>query len=165
MVAAVAAVAAVRAEPRRRWPARRSATPTRLLDFLDGAGGVETVANAILDTIRSGIDPEVTGDLAVAFEITEEEAVHRWVLASRSDANAATLASGAGAGAASLGVRMSGPDLLRLSLGQLDPIEGVMSGRVVLSGDLEQLGRLGSVFAAPGAAAPAAPAPTVVAAG
>ena len=49
---------------------------------------------------------------------------------------------------ASLSMRLSGPDLLRLALGQLDPIEGVMAGRIVLAGDLEQVMRLGSIFSA-----------------
>jgi putative sterol carrier protein len=50
--------------------------------------------------------------------------------------------------AAALSMRISGTDLLRLALGQLDPIEGVMGGRISLTGDLEQVMRLGSIFAA-----------------
>jgi len=68
------------------------------------------------------------------------------VLGSMAEASGATL--DLGDAIALLSMRLSGPDLLRLALGQLDPIEGVMNGRIVLAGDLEHVMRLGSIFSA-----------------
>jgi ATP-binding cassette subfamily B protein len=121
-------------------------TDDELEAFLLGAGGVEAMAHSILDALRSAIDPAVVGDLTVAFEIGDGEALHRWVLASVAEASAATLERAEVEAALSL--RLSGPDLLRLALGQLEAIDGVMSGRIVLAGDLEHIVRLGSIFAA-----------------
>jgi hypothetical protein len=121
-------------------------TDEELEAFLVGAGGVPAMAHSVLGALRGSIDPGQVGDLTVAFEITDGDEVHRWVLGSEADASGATLVPGEGT--AALSMRLSGPDLLRLALGQLDPIEGVMAGRIVLAGDLEQVGRLGAVFSA-----------------
>jgi ATP-binding cassette subfamily B protein len=121
-------------------------TDEELEAFLAGAGGVEAMAHSILDALRSAIDPGVVGDLTVAFDVGDGERRHRWVLASQADASAATLEKAQMEAALSLS--LSGPDLLRLALGQLDAIDGVMSGRIVLAGDIEHIVRLGSIFAA-----------------
>ncbi len=121
-------------------------TDEELEAFLVGAGGVQAMAHSVLDALRGSIDPGQVGDLTMAFEIIDGDGHHRWVLASAIDAAGATLELGDGS--ASLSMRLSGPDLLRLALGQLDPIEGVMAGRIVLAGDLEQVMRLGSIFSA-----------------
>jgi ATP-binding cassette subfamily B protein len=122
-------------------------TDEELETFLVGAGGVEAMAHAVLDALRSAIDPGQIGDLTVAFEVGDGDGHHRWVLTSAAEASAATLVREDDL-IASLSMRLSGPDLLRLTLGQLDPIEGVMSGRIVLAGDLEQVMRLGQIFQA-----------------
>ena len=121
-------------------------TDEELEVFLVGAGGVEAMAHSILDALRSAMDPAVVGDLTVAFEVGDGDVHHRWVLSSVTEASAATLERAEIDAALSL--RLSGPDLLRLALGQLEAIDGVMSGRIVLAGDLEQIVRLGSIFAA-----------------
>jgi ABC-type transport system involved in Fe-S cluster assembly fused permease/ATPase subunit len=121
-------------------------TDEELEAFLVGAGGVEAMAHSVLEALRSGIDPGQVGDLTVAFEVGDGDGHHRWVLGSVADAAGGTLERGDGP--ASLSMRISGTDLLRLALGQLDPIEGVMAGRIVLAGDLEQVVRLGAIFAA-----------------
>jgi hypothetical protein len=122
-------------------------TDEELDAFLVGAGGVEAMAHSILDALRSAVDPAVVGDLTVAFEVGDGDGGrHRWVLASAAEANAATLDKADHEAALSLA--LSGPDLLRLAIGQLDAIEAVMDGRIVLTGDLEQIVRLGDIFAA-----------------
>jgi hypothetical protein len=103
------------------------------------------MAHSVLEALRSGIDPGQVGDLTVAFEVGDGDGHHRWVLGSVADAAGGTLERGDGP--ASLSMRIGGTDLLRLALGQLDPIEGVMAGRIVLAGDLEQVVRLGAIFA------------------
>jgi hypothetical protein len=123
-------------------------TDEELEAFLVGAGGVEAMAQSILDALRSGIDPAVVGDLTVAFEVGDGDGRHRWVLASAADANAATLEKAEADVDAALSLGLSGPDLLRLAIGQLDAIDAVMTGRIVLTGDLEQVVRLGQIFAA-----------------
>jgi ATP-binding cassette subfamily B protein len=122
-------------------------TDEELDAFLVGAGGVEAMSHSILDALRSAIDPAVVGDLTVAFDVGDGDGGHhRWVLSSSADADAATLERAEIEAALSLG--LSGPDLLRLALGQLDAIDGVMTGRIVLAGDLEQIVRLGQIFEA-----------------
>jgi ATP-binding cassette subfamily B protein len=121
-------------------------TDEELEAFLVGAGGVKAMAHSVLDALRGSIDPGQVGDLAVAFEVGDGDEHHRFVLASKADAVAATL--DVGDVVAALSLRLNGPDLLRLALGQLDPIEGIMSGRIVLAGDLEQIVRLGQIFSA-----------------
>ena len=120
-------------------------TDEELVAFLAAAGGVEVVAHGILDALRSAVDPASAGAMTVAFEVGEGDSHHRWVLVSDPDASGATLETAA-AREAALTIRLDGPDLLRLALGQLDPIEGVMTGRLALSGDLEQVARLGQLF-------------------
>jgi putative sterol carrier protein len=126
-------------------------TDEELEAFLVGAGGAGELTRAVLDTLRSGIDPAVVGDLAVAFEVVDGDEVHRFVLVSEESAAGAVVHEGGHD--ANLTLRIGGPDLLRLAVGKLDPIEGVMAGRIQLTGDLEQVARLGEVFAA-GAAIP-----------
>jgi putative sterol carrier protein len=121
-------------------------TDEELEAFLVGAGGAEALARSILDALASAVDPGVVGNLSVAFEVTEADAVHRLVIVSDEDADSAVVEHGDRE--AMLALRIAGPDLLRLALGQLDPIEGVMNGRIQLSGDLEQVARLGQLFAA-----------------
>ena len=121
-------------------------TDEELETFLVGAGGIEAMAHSVLDALRSAVDTGQVGDFAVAFEVTDGDGHHRWVLGSEIDAAAATLERGDGL--AALTMRISGTDLLRLALGQLDPIEGVMGGRIVMAGDLEQITRLSQIFAA-----------------
>jgi putative sterol carrier protein len=121
-------------------------TDEELESFLVGAGGVQAMAESILDAIRLAIDPAVVGDLSVAFKIRDGDQHHRWVLVSATDASGATLDMSDMEAMISMSV--SGPDLLRLALGQLEAIEGVMSGRIVLAGDLEHVVRLGAIFAA-----------------
>ena len=121
-------------------------TDEELEAFLVGAGGAEQLARAILDTLRSGIDPVVVGDLSVAFEVVDDDDLHRLVLVSKESAAGAVVHEDDRD--ADLTLRIAGVDLLRLALGQLDPIEGVMAGRIVLTGDLEQVARLSQIFAA-----------------
>jgi len=121
-------------------------TDEELEAFLIGAGGARELARAILDTLRSGIDPAVVGDLSVAFEVLDGDDVHRLVLVSEEEALGAVVHEDDRE--ADLVLRIAGIDLLRLALGQLDAIEGVMNGRIQLTGDLEQVARLGQIFAA-----------------
>jgi ATP-binding cassette subfamily B protein len=121
-------------------------TDEELEAFLVGAGGVRAMALSVLDALRGSVDPGQVGDLTVAFEVGDGDEHHRFVLTSAADAVGATL--DLGDAVAALSMRLSGPDLLRLALGQLDPIEGIMSGRIVMAGDLEQIVRLGSIFSA-----------------
>ena len=121
-------------------------TDEELGAFLVGAGGVQAMAESILDAIRLAIDPAVVGDLSVAFEIGDGDRRHRWVLVSATDASGATLDMSDIE--TMLSMSLSGPDLLRLALGQLEAIDGVMSGRIVLAGDLEHVVRLGAIFSA-----------------
>jgi ATP-binding cassette subfamily B protein len=122
-------------------------TDEELVAFLAAAGGVEVVAHSILDALRSAIDPAAAGAITVAFEVGDGDTHHRWVLVSDPDASAATLTAAA-AGEVALTMRLDGPDLLRLAIGQLDPIEGVMTGRLALTGDLEQVAALAGLFSA-----------------
>jgi hypothetical protein len=121
-------------------------TDEELEAFLLGAGGVQAMAHSVLDALRGSIDPGQVGDLTVAFEVGDGDEHHRFVLTSKADALGASL--DLGDAIAALSLRLNGPDLLRLALGQLDPIEGIMSGRIVLAGDLEQIVRLGQIFSA-----------------
>jgi ATP-binding cassette subfamily B protein len=123
-------------------------TDEELEAFLVGAGGVAAMAESVLDALRSAIDPAVVGDLRVGFEVGDGEHRHRWVLASVADASGATLEKAEADADAALSLGLSGPDLLRLAIGQLDAIDAVMTGRIVLTGDLEQIARLSQIFAA-----------------
>ena len=93
-------------------------TDEEILAFLDGAGGVEAVGDTLLETMRLGIDPAVAGDLSIGFVVNDGVTDHRWVLTSTESASAATLSR---SGDASLTIRVGASDLLRMTLGQLDP--------------------------------------------
>ena len=121
-------------------------TDEEILEFLNGAGGAEAVGDTLLEAMRAGIDPAVAGDLSIGFEVSDGTADHRWVLTSTESATGASLSR---SGDAALTIRVSAADLLRMTLGQLDPVESIMVGRLTLIGDLEQMGRLGTLFAAP----------------
>src|SRR5690606_19963841 len=126
-------------------------TDEELEAFLVGAGGAAALARSVLDAIRSGIDPAVVGDLRLGMAVVDGDETHRFTIVSEAEAAGAELVEG-DAGAR-LTMTIGGLDLLRLAIGQLEPIEAVMSGRITLTGDLELVAKLAQVFQAAAALA------------
>lgn len=118
-------------------------TDEELAAFIEGAGGTVAVVGPLLEALGSGVDPNVVGEIRLAFEITALDGiVHRWVL--ESSATAVTVT--AGDAPAELTMRTGAVQFLRLGLGSLDPVAAIMDGTLGLEGDLELLARISTIF-------------------
>ena len=122
------------------------ATDEELEAFLVGAGGAGALARSVLDALRSGIDPAVVCELRLGLAVTDGDATYRFTIVSDVDQSGAQLVDGDADAQLTMGI--AGLDLLRLAIGQLEPIEAVMNGRITLTGNLELVAKLAQVFAA-----------------
>ncbi|HWD86147.1 MAG TPA: SCP2 sterol-binding domain-containing protein [Solirubrobacteraceae bacterium] len=149
--------------PKTRWPGDLQWLARRTLREivrhtgdadLEKRVGTQVMLRLIFATIASSYDPSAGDGFQglISFELTRPASgrpASWWMVSVGSDGVAESRPGRPDPGSAQLQVRLPVGDLLRIASGVIDPVEPVLAGRALVSGELAVAARLGEMFGAP----------------